>query len=278
MTPIDLARVLTTGANGMLGSYVDFGNRSDVADLNVLDEAAVMEYVTKMQPEAIIHLAGATDTARCEAEPAYAFELNVRGTRNVARAARAVDAVMVYVSTSRVFRGDKAEPYTETDTPDPETHYGLTKYLGELTTRDLVTEHLIVRTAWVFGGGPARDNKFFGKVLKQLKEGTEVAALNDVYGSPTYGKDLIATVKDLLQKGERGIVHIANSGPATRYDLATYMKTAVNSKSTVKAVDRSFFPTGASLPTNEAIVSARCVLRPWQEALSEYVTGEWHKA
>lgn len=273
---IDLARVLTTGANGMLGSYVDFGIRSDVADLNVLDETVVMEYITKMQPSAIVHLAGATDTARCEAEPAYAFELNVRGTRNVARAARAVGAVMIYVSTSRVFRGDKAEPYTEADTPDPETHYGLTKYMGELTTRDLVPEHLIVRTAWVFGGGPTRDNKFFGKVLKQLKEGTEVAALNDVYGSPTYGKDLIATVKDLLQKGERGIVHVSNSGPATRYDLATHMATAVNSKSTVKAVDRSFFPTGASLPTNEAIVSGRVTVRPWQEALTEYVTEEWH--
>ncbi len=272
---IDLARVLTTGANGMLGSYVDFGIRSDVADLNVLDEVAVMEYVTKMQPSAIVHLAGATDTARCEAEPAYAFELNVRGTRNVARAARAVGAVMVYVSTSRVFRGDKIEPYTEADTPDPETHYGLTKYMGELVTADLVPEHLIVRTAWVFGGGLARDNKFFGKVLKQLKEGTEVVALNDVHGSPTYGKDLIATIKDFLQKGERGIVHVSNGGPATRYDLASHMAMAVHSKSAARPVDRSFFPTGASLPTNEAIASSRVSLRPWQEALSEYVTEEW---
>lgn len=278
MTPIDLARVLTTGANGMLGSYVDFGIRSDVADLNVLDEGATMEYITKMQPSVIIHLAGATDTVRCEAEPAYAFELNVRGTRNVARAARAVNAAMVYVSTSRVFRGDKAEPYAESDTPDPETHYGLTKYMGELVTADLVPEHLIVRTAWVFGGGKTKDNKFFGKVLKQLAEGTEVVALNDVHGSPTYGKDLIATIKDFVVNGERGIVHVSNSGPATRYDLASFMAGAVNSKSVVRAVDRSFFPTGASLPTNEAIVSTRCTLRPWQEALTEYVTEEWHKA
>lgn len=272
---LDFSRVLITGANGMLGSYVDFGVRTDVAELNVLDEEAVMRYVMKHTPPAIIHLAGATDTARCEREPAYAYELNVRGTYHVARAARRVGATMVYVSTTRVFRGDKEGPYTEADMPDPETHYGLTKYIGERITAEVVPEHLIVRTAWIFGGGPARDNKFFGKVLKQLKDGTEVVALNDVSGSPTYGKDFIATLTNLLEKGERGIVHIINSGPATRYDIASHMATILGSESVVCAVDRSHFPSGTSLPTNEAAVSTICTLRPWQEALTEYVTEEW---
>lgn len=272
---IDLARVLITGANGMLGSYVDFGLRTDASDLNVLDEAAVMHSIETHRPPAIIHLVGATDTVRCETDPTYAFDLNVRGTQNVARAARHVDAAMVYVSTSRVFRGDKAEPYTETDMPNPDTRYGLTKYMGELVTASQVTKHLIVRTAWVFGGGPAKDTKFHGTVLKQLKAGVEVVALNDVHGSPTYAKDLIATIKDLLLKGEQGIVHAVNSGAATRYDIASHMAEAVHSHSTVRAVDRSHFSWGASLPTNEAVVSKRVALRPWQEALTEYVTEEW---
>lgn len=279
MTPtprsFDFAKVLTTGASGMIGSYVDFGMRPDLGELDILDEEAVIRYVKKHQPSAIIHLAGATDMARCETEPAYAYELNVRGTHNIARAACAVGAAMVYVSTSRIFRGDKKEPYTETDTPDPETHYGMTKYLGELVTAATVPKHIIARTAWVFGGGPERDNKFYGKVLKQLQSGTEVVALNDVHGSPTYGKDFVATIKDLLEKGDYGIFHIANAGEATRFDIASLMAAHLKPDVTVRAVDRSHFASGTSLPTNESISSKRCALRPWQEALTEYIGEEW---
>lgn len=275
MSTYDFSRVLTTGGSGMIGSYVDFGMRPDQSELDILDEEVVMQYVEQHRPCAIIHLAGATNMTRCETEPAYVYELNVRGTHNIARAARAVGAVMVYVSTSRVFRGEKKDPYTEADVPDPETHYGMTKYLGELVTKATVSQHIIARTAWVFGGGPERDNKFYGKVLKQLQSGTEVVALNDVYGSPTYGKDFVATIKDLLLKGERGVFHIANAGEATRYDIATAMAEVVKPGMQVRAVDRSHFASGATLPTNEAIVSKQCSLRSWQEALSEYVTEEW---
>lgn len=277
MTSLDFSEVFTTGASGMIGAYVDFGLRPGRDELDVTDETAVMRYVEKRKPRVILHLAGATDMARAESEPAYAYELNVRGTFNVARAARAVGATMVYVSTSRVFRGDKQEPYAEADTPDPDTHYGMTKYLGELVTAALVPDHIIARTAWVFGGGPARDNKFYGKILKQVQSGaSEIVALNDVYGSPTYGKDLIATIKDLLEKGERGIFHIANGEVATRHDLAEAMASQLKPGLSVRAVGRSFFPSGAMLPTNESISSKHIVLRPWKEALAEYLDLEWN--
>jgi dTDP-4-dehydrorhamnose reductase len=274
MTAFDFAGVLTTGANGMIGSYVDFGMRTDRDTLDILDAESVMRYVSEHKPRAILHLAGATDMERCEREPAYTYELNVRGTYNVARAARAVGAVMVYASTSRVFKGDKEAAYGENDFPEPATHYGSTKHIGEIITAAIVPKHIIARTSWVFGGGPERDNKFYGKVLKQLG-GSEILALDDVRGCPTFGKDYVAAIKDLLTKEEYGTFHIANAGEATRFDIASVM--AVQSKPglTVRAVDRSHFASGAALPANESIVSKRCTLRPWQEALAEYITDEW---
>ena len=176
---LDFSRVLTTGAGGMIGTYIDFGLRTDRSILDVLDEEALMRYVAECRPSAIIHLVGATDTQACERDPLYAYELNVRSTYNVARAARAVNAVMVYVSTSRVFRGDKAAPYGEEDVPEPQTHYGRTKYMGEILTATLAPEHIIARTAWVFGGGVSRDRKFYGTVIKKLLAGEEVSALVD---------------------------------------------------------------------------------------------------
>ncbi|HEX5774885.1 MAG TPA: NAD(P)-dependent oxidoreductase [Candidatus Paceibacterota bacterium] len=276
MSSFEFDRVLTIGAGGMIGAYVDFGMRPSRSALDVLDEKAVLRYVAEHKPSAIIHLAGATDMARCEQDPAYAYELNVRGTYNVARAACAHGAVMVYASTSRVFRGDKAVPYEEDDVPEPDTHYGRTKHIGEIIVQSLVPQHIIARTAWVFGGGPERDNKFYGKMIRQLQtRGTDAVALNDVYGSPTYGKDYIAAVKILLAEGAHGTFHIANSGVATRYDLAGAIAEQLESDADIRGVERSFFPSGAELPTNESIVSARVTMRPWQDALKEYLSLEW---
>lgn len=276
MKSFDFERVLSTGANGMIGSYVDFGIRTDRTTLDILDCEAVMTFVKKHKPRAIIHLAGATDMVKTEQDPLYAYELNVRGTYNVAQAARAVGATMVLASSSRVFDGHKKGPYTEDDAPNPQTHYGRTKHIAELIVAALAERYIIARTAWVFGGGPLRDNKFYGKVLKQLQSGeSEVIALGDVHGSPTYGKDYLVAIKELLEKGEYGTFHITNSGEATRHDLAVAMATHVKPDAQVRAVDRSHFASGATLPTNESISSKQVTLRPWQEALAEYVRDEW---
>lgn len=275
MNSFPFERVLTIGASGMIGSYVDFGLRPTQAELDIRDSDAVMRYVTKQNPSAILLLAGATDMARCEQEPAYAYELNVRGTYNVALAAQTIGAPLVYVSTSRVFKGDKEAPYEETDEPQPLTHYGRTKHIGELIVQAMVPKHIVARTAWVFGGGSARDTKFYGSVITKLQSGAEVAALTDVRGSPTYGKDFIEAVKTLLQRGEYGVVHIANGGVATRYDIARVLNEALDTKREIRAVDRSFFPSGGYLPENESIRSNRVTLRPWEEALHEYLAAEW---
>lgn len=276
MSTFDASKVLTTGASGMIGAYVDFGSRPDRSTLDILDERAVHDYVMAHRPQTIIHLAAAADMKRCEADPAYAYELNVRGTYNVARAARAVDAVMVYISSSRVFKGDAEVPYSEDDVPMPETNYGRTKHIGELITQGLVPHHIIARTAWVFGGGPSRDNKFYGAIARKILESDEeIVALADVHGSPTYGKDLVGTIKELLEEGARGVFHITNAGVATRFDIAQAIAERLRPTRVVRAVDRSHFPNASSLPTNESVRSTRCTLRPWREALDAYLADEW---
>ncbi len=96
-----------------------------------------------------------------------------------------------------------------------------------------------------------------------------------MHGSPTYGKDYVAAIKELLTKGEYGMFHIANSGAATRHDLAVAMAARVRSDAQVSTVDRSHFASGATLPANESISSKRVTLRPWQESLAEYLRDEW---
>ena len=257
----------------MIGSYIDFGIKTDRDELDILEREAVLSFARAHKPDVIIHLAGATDTARCERDPSYAYTLNVVGTYNVALAAQEVGATMVYLSTSRVFDGMKQSPYDEDDVPSPLGNYGLSKHLGELIVRSLVPNSTIVRTCWVFGGGPVRDNKFFGAVLRQLG-GKEVQALDDVRGSPTYARDLIEAIKDLIAKDTRGVVHVANGGSATRYDIAKAMIEKLKLSLPVRAVKRDSAALKV-LPANEAIVSTHVKLRAWQAALFEYIENEW---
>lgn len=276
MNQFDFSRVVTTGAAGMVGAYVDFGIRPTKDELDVRDGDAVMRFMKECRPNAIIHLAAATDTAQCENDLAYAYALNGVGTLNVALAAQAVGAVMVYVSTSRVFSGTKDTPYVETDEPDPTSVYGKSKRLGEVVTSLVATDHLIVRTSWVFGGGSARDNKFYGTILKKLLGGDkELVALGDVFGSPTYAKDLIGSIKEMLNMHSRGTFHVGNGTPATRADIARCMVAHLGLSTTVREVGREHFETGHLLPANEAISSQSIHLRSWQDALKEYIDTEW---
>ncbi len=276
MNQFDFSKVVTTGAAGMIGAYVDFGVRPPKGELDVLNRDEVMCFVKEYQPNAIIHLAAATDTVRCEKDPSYAYTLNGVGTLNVALAAQAVGAVMVYVSTSRVFSGDKQGPYTETDESNSTSIYGKSKQLGEVITSLVAPEHIIVRTSWVFGGGNARDNKFYGTVLKKLLGGEkELVALDDVLGSPTYAKDLIESIKEMLEKKSRGIFHVGNGAPATRADIVQCMVEHMKLSTVVRPVGREYFENGYLLPVNEAISSEQVRLRPWQDALKEYINTEW---
>jgi len=274
MEVFDISKVWVTGGGGMLGSYIDFGIKTTRDELDILNGDAVMAFVQTNRPEVIIHLAAATDTSRCEQDPAYAYELNATGTINIAVAAQSIGAVMVYVSTSRVFGGEKEGPYIENDIPDPKTVYGKSKYLGELAVSVIVKEHLIVRACWLFGGGPERDKKFYGNILRQLGN-EKIAALEDVYGSPTYAKDFIAGVEQLLQEGKRGIFHVCNSGVASRADIVDLILGYTKSETKLEAVDRNSYENGHLLPANESIASESIVLRPWKEALTEYLQEEW---
>jgi dTDP-4-dehydrorhamnose reductase len=269
-------RVLSTGADGMIGSYIDFGFRTNHRSLDVTNLSEVMKVCNEQKPKLIIHLAAETDVDHCEHDAAHAYNVNAVGTYHMVLAARAVGAKLVYVSTSSVFDGAKAEPYTEEDVPAPQNIYGHSKYLGELAVSGMLDHYLILRICWVFGGGPAKDQKFIAKILQQLGQPV-INVISGKRGSPTYGKDLIAGMRRLIEEGKSGLYHMGNAGYPTRPDTVREIVRVTGSHAEVKEVDPSFFgAANASRPNNESMVSSVPYMRPWQEALQEYIHEEWH--
>jgi dTDP-4-dehydrorhamnose reductase len=284
-------RILVTGAAGAVGSYVPsvFDDaeliltdiRGGLRELDIRDPRAVSAAVTELKPDLVLHLAAATDVDACERDHDHAFATNAIGTQNVALACRDAGCELVYISTAGVFWGDKPEPYTEYDEPGPANAYGHSKLAGERYVTAMLDRFYIVRAGWMVGGG-GLDKKFVGKIAEQIRAGrTELKAVDDKFGSPTYAPDMLRLIKRLLGTGYHGLYHGVNRGTCTRYDVALELRSILERPDvTIEPVSSAFFPLPAPRARSEAMRNYKLELlgldesRPWQDALREYVLGE----
>ena len=188
-------KVLVTGVKGQLGfdvmkrlAALNIEARGvDYTDCDLTDGPSVMALVRGEAPDAIIHCAAYTAVDRAETEPEQCAAVNGMGTLNLVRAALAVDAKLMYVSTDYVFSGEGDTPVDISAPYQPRNVYGLTKAQGEETVRSLMTRYFIVRTAWVFG---LNGNNFVKTMLRLGSEHSEISVVGDQIGSPTYTVDL----------------------------------------------------------------------------------------
>jgi dTDP-4-dehydrorhamnose reductase len=280
-------RLLVTGAGGMVGGYVRevFADAelllTDIGEglprLDVRDPLAVRRAVADVLPDLVLHLAAATDVDRCEQEPELAQQSNALGTHNVALACQAEGTLLVYVSTGAGFSGDKPEPYVELDATGPVNLYAHSKLAGEEAVASLLQRYYIVRAGWMFGGGE-RDTKFVGKIAQLMLQGRpRIEAVDDKIGSPTYARDLLAAIRPLLDTEAYGVYHVANPEAASRYQMALAIREALGRPATViEPVSSARFPLPAPRGRSEALRNLKLELlgmklRPWEEALHEYV-------
>lgn len=265
-------KIIITGADGMVGSYVNFGIRTDRNTLDICDEKAVNSFFDKYRPEAVLHLAAETDVDLCQKNPSHGYRINVFGTYNIANAAQRLNSKMIYISSTSVFDG-KRKLYSETDRPNPQNIYGRTKYLGEIIVKDIVPNYLIIRAGWMFGGGPKKDKKFTAKIIKQSNS-DEIKAIRDVRGSPIFAKDLITETKKLIAQDKTGLYHIVNSGTCSRYEFAKEIIRLKNLNVRIVPVNSNFFPENISRG-NEMLNSRIKKIRNWKKSLKEYIDTEW---
>ena len=222
-------KVLVTGTSGQLGydvmmelkkrGHVGIGaDRSDsYADfehviLDITDAKKVSEVVSEVKPDAIIHCAAWTNVDGAE-EPAsrdVVMAVNVEGTKNLAEAAKAVDAKFMYISTDYVFDGQGEKPWQPDDKDyAPLNVYGESKLKGELEVAKILDKYFIVRIAWVFG----KNGKNFIKTMIKVGETHDtVEVVSDQIGTPTYTYDLARLLVDMIETDKYGYYHATNEG------------------------------------------------------------------
>ena len=107
------------------------------------------------------------------------------------------------------------------------------------------------------------------KIISLLRDHktTEIKAINDRRGTPTFAKDLVVALKDLIEQDRRGIVHVANYGCCSRYDVAREIVSFFGAKVKVTPVSSDYFGLHANQLVNECLSSKFYETRPWPAAL-----------
>ncbi len=264
-------KILITGGSGMVGSQVNFGIKPTHYELDITDISSVENYIEKNKPSVVFHFAALADMSLCEQNPDDAYRVNVLGTENIAKACKKHGIKLVYLSTCVVFDGKKETPYNENDKVGPISMYGKTKIEGENVIQSILTDALIIRTGWLFGGGK-NDKKFIRAFYLKISANEEINAVSDRYGSPTYVPDLIDAILELLKENKNGIYHVVNSGSVTYKEVAEKIKFLTGSTSNINPINSANVDNPFIIRSKmESLYSSKITLRPWNESVTAYI-------
>ena len=285
-------KVAIIGANGQLGSDLVkvFGEEAfplTHRDLDVTDLES-LKILNELEPEVIINTAAYVRVDDAEVEVKEAFRVNAIGALNIAKVCNGINAVNVYISTDYVFDGAKGEPYTEEDIPNPINVYGLSKYTGEILTRNfslkkkaLPKKYFVIRSSSLYGkaGARGKGGNFVDSVIQKARDGEELKVVDDQFMSPTYTKDVAVMLKRFLKiKPASGIYHMVNEGCCSWYEFtkeifnisgwdAQIQITPIKSSELKRLARRPIF----SALKNKKLEELGLGMRDWRGALRDYL-------
>jgi dTDP-4-dehydrorhamnose reductase len=272
-------RILIIGSNGLLGrDLVADWTGDDIipatsGDADIREPEQVRRLVAQERPDWVILTAGYTDVDGSERNPDLAFAVNRDGTKNVSLVAREFGVKLCYLSTDYVFDGTADRPYEPDDAMHPLNVYGASKAAGERAVQEQAGRWLIIRTSWLFGAARV---SFPEKILQAADSLPELKVVTDQIGSPTYTKDLVPAIRELVHSDAHGILNITNSGTCSWFEFAKETLHRAGRSTTISPItsDQAGRPAARpaySVLSPRALASYGIALRSWQEALQAYL-------
>ena len=273
--------ILITGSNGQLGTelchLLDERNISytatDSAEMDITDKDAVDAVFQAVKPTFVFHCAAYTAVDKAEDEGKELDEkINVSGTKNIAEAAEAAGAVLVYISTDYVFDGTNAGEYPVDAETNPKNEYGRTKLAGEQLVQSICSNYYIIRTSWVFG----QYGHNFVYTMRRLAETyPTLTVVSDQVGRPTWTRTLAEFMVHVMEtKPATGIYHLSNDNSCSWYEFACEILKDFDVE--VKPVTSEEYPQKAYRPKHSVMDLSKAkatgfAIPTWQEALASFV-------
>ncbi len=285
-------KILLTGKDGQLGQELQpllasLGEVISVGrqELDLAQPDAILQKVENIQPDVIVNAAAYTAVDKAESEPELAIAINSTAPGMLAKAAQALNARLIHVSTDYVFDGSQSHPYVTEDATQPLGVYGESKLAGETAIQATDANFAILRTAWVYGVGGK--GNFVKTMLRLGKEREELRVVSDQVGSPTWTGDIAQAIVQLipqLNSETVGIYHYTNSGVTSWYDFAIAIFEEAEKLGfplkikKVAPITTAEYPTPASRPhysvLNTQKLSALLGIYPphWRQSLRKMLT------
>lgn len=269
-------KILVTGKNGQVGyelrrSLASLGEvvAVDVEDCDLTDTADIVSLVEKIKPSLIINSAAYTAVDKAQTEPKIAYAINATAPKVLAAQANLLHIPIIHYSTDYIFDGTKNGVYVEDDLANPQSIYGRTKWQGEKNVRAMCSQHVILRTSWVFG---VHGSNFLKTILKLAQERDELKIIADQFGAPTSARLLANSTAEIakqLLRGDAartaGTYHLVGAGETTWHGYASKVvelanalgvKTKVQAKD-IQPIPTEAYPLPAPRPKNSRLSTAK---------------------
>lgn len=277
-------KVVVLGATGQLGGELcrALADWEVVAlthaEIEICDAARVDAVIGGLAADLVINTAALTNVAQAEQEPVRAFEINALGARNVAQVCARANSALMYISTDYIFDGEKGSPYVESDSPSPLNVYGVTKLAGEYFVRAIAKRWYIVRTSGLYGERPCRgkQHNFVQRILRLAETGT-VKVVSDQFSTPTSAADLARQIRLIVEKGKPGLYHATNAGQCSWHEFARLTFELTGTKVDLIPITTAEYGGSVRRPRYSVLENAHLkqqgldIMRPWREALAEYL-------
>lgn len=280
-----MKNILVTGANGQLGNEIRMLSAenkeynyffTDVAELDICDDAAVMAFVKENDINVIVNCAAYTAVDKAEDNAELCSRLNSDAVGYLAKAATANDAEFIQISTDYVFDGTNHLPYKESDPTCPNSVYGVTKLAGEEKAITYCKKTMIIRTAWLYS---AFGNNFVKTMLRLGKEREALGVVFDQIGTPTYARDLARAIFAAIGNGiVPGIYHFSNEGVCSWYDFTKSIhRIAGVTTCKVSPLHTDEYPAKAPRPHYSVLDKTKIkttygiAISHWEESLEECI-------
>lgn len=257
-------RVLITGARGQVGhelvrqapqgaQLIALGSQ----ELDICQAEQVMQAVAKYQPELLINAAAYTAVDQAETDSERAYAVNRDACLHLAQAAHHAKIPLLHLSTDYVFSGQATQPYTESDSCQPQSVYGASKLAGEQAIIQHCAQHIILRTSWVFG---LEGNNFVKTMLRLAQTHTALSVVADQRGNPTSARSIAVALWRIAQRVHSqpnppwGVYHCSGSPSCTWFEFATDVFAQaeqlglIATQPTLTPITTADYPTAAQRP------------------------------
>lgn len=271
-------KIAILGSKGMLGvdvvtifSQINSFEVYEAADIDITDMKSVQK-LREISPDVIINCAAYTLVDKSEENQEESYAVNALGPKNIAEYCKNNNAVMIQISTDYVFDGTQ-DQYTEGDKRNPINWYGKSKADAEKFVSEQLDDYFIVRTSWLFGhAGP----NFVKTVIEKTQKEGKMKVVNDQFGCPTYTKDLVEALAELLiQNYKYGIYHITNTQPTNWFNFACDIIKLKEIKAEIIPCKTQEFPRPAKRPARSILANTKGPsMRTYKEALRGYIQDE----